>query len=365
MSRETLGYVKLEWTCPKCGSRNPGPEKTCLSCGAPQPEDVQFVQASAQELSQDESLRKMAEKGPDVHCPFCGTRNPADAPVCSQCGGDLKQGLKRETGRVIGAYTSAPAKEIPCPNCSAMNPETDRMCAQCGAPLRKEAELQKPAPAAAGVGQQRSGMLVFGLVAVGILLVVCIVAGLIYASSPRETEIGTVQSVGWQTRVAIEALNPVTRQDWQDQIPQDAQIEECVDRVYTTVIDEPGSGNYNKVCGTPYTLDTGSGVGQVVQDCEYEILEPYCEYSSLEWQVVDEAELSGSDMSPLFANPPLAENQRLGDQRADYVIIFSTGEGQYTYRPAGIEEFRRYVVGSEWSLLINSFGQIVAVEQPQ
>ena len=50
MAQESLGFVKLEWTCPKCGSRNPGPEKTCLGCGAPQPQDVKFEQAETQVL---------------------------------------------------------------------------------------------------------------------------------------------------------------------------------------------------------------------------------------------------------------------------------------------------------------------------
>lgn len=54
MSKETFGYLKLEWTCPRCGSRNPGPQKTCLSCGAPQPENVAFQLPEKQELLTDE-----------------------------------------------------------------------------------------------------------------------------------------------------------------------------------------------------------------------------------------------------------------------------------------------------------------------
>ncbi len=56
MPQETLGYVKLEWTCPKCRTRNPGTEKTCVSCGAPQPQEVQFEQAQGQQASHDENL---------------------------------------------------------------------------------------------------------------------------------------------------------------------------------------------------------------------------------------------------------------------------------------------------------------------
>jgi ribosomal protein L40E len=88
MSQEVLGYVKMEWVCPKCNSRNPGPQKTCIGCGAPQPPDVQFQQAEQQQLITDQAEIAQAQAGPDIHCPFCGTRNPAGAKTCSQCGGD-------------------------------------------------------------------------------------------------------------------------------------------------------------------------------------------------------------------------------------------------------------------------------------
>ena len=100
MPRESLGYVKLEWTCPNCGGRNPGPEKTCLSCGSPQPEDVQFEEAPDKELIQDEKELERAKAGPDIHCGFCGTRNPAGTLECSQCGADLVHGaILRRGGR--------------------------------------------------------------------------------------------------------------------------------------------------------------------------------------------------------------------------------------------------------------------------
>jgi hypothetical protein len=265
----------------------------------------------------------------------------------------------------VGAYAAGPVKHIECSNCHALNPETSHHCNQCGAPLRKDAGPSKPEPAVAGVGNQRSGILIYALVAGVVLLVICVIAGLILAASPKETKQGAVQSVGWQTSVAVEALQPVTRQDWQERIPAQAQVGNCVDRVYTTVSNVPAAGTYTKVCGTPYTIDSGSGVGQVVQDCEYEIYEPYCEYTTQEWQVVDQAQMSGSDLNPVFASPSLSEDQRLGEQRVEYVIVFSTGQGQYIYHPSNSEEFHKYLVGSVWSLKINSFGQIVGIEPAQ
>jgi len=42
MSQETVGYVQLEWTCKRCGSKNPGTQKTCANCGNPMSEQDQF-----------------------------------------------------------------------------------------------------------------------------------------------------------------------------------------------------------------------------------------------------------------------------------------------------------------------------------
>ncbi len=363
MTRETLGYVKLEWTCPKCNNRNPGLEKTCLSCGAPQPQDVQFVQAGQQELSQDETLKKTAQAGADIHCAFCGTRNPAEATICSQCGADLKSGTRREAGRVVGAFKAGPARQIACPSCGKMNPETTLKCAQCGAQLLL-IPTSEATPSSAITSFATSKL---ALIAGVVLVLLCIAAviSFVFLSAPHLSQKGFVEDVEWQTSVAVEELGPVSHAAWQDEIPQDSQLGSCTDKVRDTVDAEPGSGKYNKVCGTPYTVDTGSGVGQVVQDCQFEVLAPYCEYIAQEWQVIDEAKQSGSDLSPAFASPQLSSNQRLGSQNASYVIIFEADKGQYTYNVASPDEFHKFQIGSQWILKVNSFGNVVSVEPAQ
>ena len=54
MTKKSLGYVELEWICPNCDTKNPGPQKTCLSCGMPQPDDVKFEQRAQETLIEDE-----------------------------------------------------------------------------------------------------------------------------------------------------------------------------------------------------------------------------------------------------------------------------------------------------------------------
>jgi sarcosine oxidase delta subunit len=123
MARKKIGHVELQWTCPNCNGVNPGPEKHCGNCGAPQPDNVKFEQAERQELITDEEKIAQAEAGADIHCPYCGSRNSAGAEICHKCGGDLVAGVKRESGQVVGAYKTGPVSMIPCPHCGEENPK--------------------------------------------------------------------------------------------------------------------------------------------------------------------------------------------------------------------------------------------------
>lgn len=98
MARRVIGYIELHWTCPSCGNQNLGSHAYCMSCGSPQPKNVDFHQSSKQQLLTDAEKIRRAKAGADIHCGFCGTRNPAGAAACSQCGADLNQGAKRSTG---------------------------------------------------------------------------------------------------------------------------------------------------------------------------------------------------------------------------------------------------------------------------
>jgi hypothetical protein len=181
-------------------------------------------------------------------------------------------------------------------------------------------------------------------------------------SAPRESQNAQVQSVSWQTMVIIEALRPAKHSDWEQEIPQDAQIGQCRDEVHHTQAFQPAGQNFNKVCGTPYTVDKGSGFAEVVQDCQFEVLLPYCDYTAMEWQQIDQAIQNGNDLSPMWPDPQLVESQRLGGESAKFVVIFDTGKEQVTYNVNSLEEFQQFQLGSEWVLNINSFGQVVSIE---
>jgi ribosomal protein L40E len=357
MARKTLGYEELQWKCPNCEGINPGPEKTCGNCGAPQPEDVKFEQASRGELLQDEATKARAKAGPDIHCPYCGARNPGNAESCSQCGGDLVGGKQRESGRVLGAFKTGPAQNIPCPHCGTENPGTAKTCSQCGGSMHVRKEEPVEAATSPKIPEKkRPPVVLFVILAV----VCCAAAALIYFIFFRtESLTGTVEGVGWELSVDIEGLVPVEYNDWRDQIPSGAEVISC-DQEVRSIENEP-QPNSEEVCGTPYSVDTGSGVAEVVQDCEYHVYDDYCTYSVIEWAVVDTVSLTGNDFNPEWPDPELTTEQRLGQQTEQYLIYFDTHQGAYTYSTADYDYFQQFEIGSQWNLEVNAIGGVQSV----
>lgn len=363
MAKKTIGYSKLQWTCPNCEGVNPGPEKACGACGSPQPEDVQFEQAQNQELLTDNETKKKAKAGADMHCPYCDARNPAGSAECSQCGGDLSDSALRQSGRVLGAFSKTGAvTQITCPSCGADNVSTAQTCGECGSKLpraaREQQKFEATPTSSNGITKPRKRPI--GLI---IGFVILCIAAIIFAMLSMKTEAvaGVVQGAEWQRSVEIEAFGPVERQDWHDEIPSEAEIKSC-DLQVRKVQSEPAP-NAEEICGTPYSVDTGTGYSEVVQDCEYRVYEDYCTYTVMDWQQFDTATLSGNNFSPEWPNPALENNQRLGTQSESYAVIFGSDQGDSTYDTSDFNEFQQFTLGSTWQLNINTFGVVLSVER--
>lgn len=365
MARKTIGHVELEWTCPSCGGLNPGSAVFCMSCGSPQPEDVQFHQPAEAHLIEDQEEMAKAEAVPDRHCPYCDARNPGRAKFCQNCGGDLAEGAIRQSGRVLGAFRSEPAAPVVCPNCGTENPASRRSCQACGASLARD-----EAPKGAGEARAVTGpaatrkrplpVLLLG----GLGAVACIAAALFLFATLRTTDLtGRVQEISWERSIGIEALVPVTDSDWRSEIPNDEELGSCEQRFHHRQ-DEPVPGA-TEVCGTPYTLDEGTGYGEVVQDCYYEVYADYCEYTLEQWQEVDRVEVDGADLTPSWPTISLESGQREGDPRERYHVVFRSADETYDYIPTDVQEYARYTIGSEWILQVNALGGVVSVEAAQ
>lgn len=352
MPQESLGFVRMVWYCPNCQSKNPGNFRFCRGCGAAQPAGVQFQKDDQDILLTDAKEIEQARLGADVHCGYCGARNPANVKNCLACGADLATGIPRASGAVAGALQTGPVAMTVCPACGSPNPATALTCAKCGTSLRSSPPTPKSESARPASLPKWLPIAIIGLVVVCILLAVFLT---------RTTAlIGTVYATAWQRSIPILEIRGVDREGWKDEIPQDAVIGVCQER-QAGISDQP-TGRSEKVCGTPYTVDRGNGYSEVVQDCHYQVYEEYCNYTVQEWVVVDSTTASGTDLNPYWPQPGLTAGQRSGDGSEQYTITFSTDDGAMTYETSDAALYASAAPGSRWTLKVNTMGAIVSIE---
>ena len=348
MSRKSLGFVQLEWTCPNCGTRNPGPQKTCTNCGAPQPENVQFERAADEALVTQADSVEAARAGADYVCPYCGTRNRGDAKVCKQCGGDLVEAKRRASGAEL-AQNLGPA-EVTCTNCGTVNPVRNSNCLKCGAPLPRPSAAAALNAAAGGSGSASTPAKKTNwrlLAGIGAALAICCAAILFLFVLPSSSLQATVADVYWQTSVPVQEIHAVSHSDEAGSPPSDAYNVSC-------------HTESREVC-TERVVDQGNGYGEKVQDCHDESQE-YCSYTLDEWQTIQTYALDGHDYSPVYSQPSIAtSDQRLGAESVDYTVTFETQKGQKTYSPRNLNDFQQFTVGSTWTLKLNALGGVVSV----
>jgi hypothetical protein len=130
------------------------------------------------------------------------------------------------------------------------------------------------------------------------------------------------------------------------------------------VQDSPAPGA-EKVCGTSYVVDQGTGKGKVVQDCRYRIMEDYCKFTVQEWQAVSHATKKGTDLNPAWPDVRLASHQRAGDRSESYQVVFAEGDRTRIYSLRDAASLAHYPSGSRWLLKVNGLGAVTAVRRVQ
>jgi ribosomal protein L40E len=346
MARKTRGFVQLEWVCPNCSTRNPGPKESCTNCGAPQPENVQFERAVEEKLVTDADALAAAQAGADYICPYCGTRNSGTATACVQCGGDLVEAKRRAAGAELQANTGP--KEITCTNCGTANPATRSNCSKCGAPLpRTETAAQMTAASRASAAPRKKLSRWWLWAGLAAALLLC--AGFVgLFALPTAAVEATVTNVHWETSVPVQEMQAVHYSNESGSPPSGAYDVSCHEESHDVCQDR--------------VVDQGNGYGEVVQDCD-NVTEQYCSYTVDEWETIQTYSLEGSDYWPVYAQPSISSGQRLGDENVDLVVVFDTENGQKRYSPSGVDEFAQYTVGSGWMLQLNAVGGILDVER--
>jgi hypothetical protein len=260
----------------------------------------------------------------------------------------------------LGAQRTGPAPKINCPACGTPNEANAPKCVQCGASLAVPApEPIQPAQARPALAKPTSKLPIIIGVALALLVCGCFAAFLIL-SGQTEDVTGTVSRASWSRSITIEGLVPVAREAWRDQVPAESAVGTCTQRV-RSVQDQPAA-NAREVCGTPYVVDTGTGAGEIVQECQYEILEDFCEYTAYEWQEIDTETLEGTDLSPQWPALSLTTDEREGERAENYTITFNTENGQYSYTTGDQALFQQAQVGSRWTLEINTFNAVTGIK---
>jgi hypothetical protein len=185
----------------------------------------------------------------------------------------------------------------------------------------------------------------------------CVLAAFLFFHTEKYA--GTVESAQWQRIVPIEELRDVTRQDWEDEVPQGAKTLSC-DLKYRTRQDSPAA-NATEVCSTQL-VDKGNGAAEVVEDCSYEVYDNYCKYTAQEWQQVDKSSSQGNDLNPYWPQVNLGAGQREGERQATYTVQFQTDKGIKEYTTDDEKLFSQFQTGSTWTLEINPLGAIVSIQ---
>jgi hypothetical protein len=357
MAQKTSGYIELEWNCPNCGNKNAGMTKSCSACGSPQPQNVQFELGQKQELIKDAKKTAEAARGPDIYCPFCNTRNPAGSLTCLQCGGDMTEGIRRESGRVISGAPGNPGAAVTCSNCGTINPAGSSTCSACGASLTITRVPTQPAPTPAQSGAKNFAFRPWmALPVLGLLAMCCLLFGFLFF---RTTDVmGMVQDVHWQRTIGIEAQREVTREDWRDQLPGGAKGVSCQQK-YRRSQDTPVQGA-REVCSTQL-VDQGNGSAKVVESCTYEVYDDYCKYNALEWQQVDQGLAQGNDLNPYWPQINPGNGQREGARKENYTVNFQTKDGLKQFSTDDAALFAQLQPGTQWTLSVNTLGAIVKV----
>jgi ribosomal protein L40E len=336
-------FLRLIWTCPSCGARNPGNQRTCAQCGAPQPPDVEMELPAQAEVVTEASEIAAARRGADIHCAYCGARNPAGSSTCTQCGADLREGTARRAGREL---TPLAPSAHPCPACGHENPETARFCEQCGSPLSKQEPSPSPSSPAPAAARTKRKVIAWKWLLLGLLVMMACAGIFALLAIPVQQVEGTVSRVHWQTVVAVEQLKPVRHEEVAGNPPQNAYDVSCYDKT-------------EQVCHEKI-IDLGNGYAKVVQECEDQH-QQYCSYTVDEWVIAQKYRLEGDDLSPRYAQPSLSSQQRLGTTEILLRVYFNVPGGEKVYTAAE-HEFSQFQIGSRWRLQLNALGGVIAVE---
>ncbi len=385
MAQKIIGYREMTWTCPNCGTKNPGSARNCQSCGAAMGETTKFDSQNSAKVITDKKVVESAKKGPDIICAYCGNRNPAGTKDCTRCGASLSEGHNRQAGEQhTYEKPSENDKPIICPACGTENPSDSIKCKSCGSELSVAApdtNTVSQDPAGTGGTKGRSGCgkgCVFMLLIAVVFGIFYLFSGGLFRGTSTQNEAilpfdeesyaisdtvvnAVVIEQSWKSSVRIVGNMPTSASGWKRDMPSDATNVSCEDKVKETYNDAVDGAV--EVCGDIYTVDLGNGYEALAQDCVYQVYEPYCK-----WTVYTQ---SDAGVRTASGNGPTVEAPYVEPEYTSaesvtvtyYVALRDENGREYDFSPTSYTDYKSYNVGDEYTLELNSRGSVVSMEK--
>jgi len=369
-------YRKMAWTCPRCETENLGPVRTCEGCQAPQPADVKFHQTEGAQIVTDAKEIAAASKGPDVHCAYCGTRNPADADTCSQCGVGLAEATPRGPSK---SYHDDPANNQhvvvtmgSVDSSNRRNPSRDTSNYHLVSTRGWSDYIMEHLP--------QIGLILGGLMFC--FLLVWLIWMTFFNVKPETV---VIQGFSWTASQAVEKYDWVQKFDQSTEPPVGAryvvmhlettgyaQKDSCVNAgqkdVPTGREYKCGEGWENQENGYEKKVPTMCPETEKVQvtactkvdDLTKPTEVPLYDYQIQEWIFAYSRTNTGADQNPIWPKPELGVNQRYGSQSQQFIVDYvdknEVSHSETRWWMHDLPWFQSLIVGQRCVAKRNGFG---------
>jgi hypothetical protein len=345
--RHGEGTYQMLWDCRFCGTKKllGVTHRHCPNCGAAQDPEWRYFPAEADMVR----LEDHQYVGADKMCPACGQPNSAASTYCVACGADLATGEVVQTRGMRELGTGSAETD------TRRDVTKDKFDAEMS---RIQAEEQAQP---VFLGLQKTQLWVIG----GVLLLLVICAGIIFAVTYRKDAKGTVDKLTWSRTVEIETFTQVSDGDWRDSMPGDAYDRSC---------SEKRSGSERVAVGSHEECrDVDQGDGSMRRECrtvtDYEnrdVYDTWCDYRVDRWVETREVKSEGvgsSDPAPYWPDVTLSAGsgrfgqEREGKHHEDYAVhIRESGGKEYTCTFDDQAEWQRYTPGAAVTMKVDLTG---------
>ena len=81
----------------------------------------------------------------------------------------------------------------------------------------------------------------------------------------------------------------------------------------------------------------------------------------MQWIVVNTLVDDGYGTNAIWPSTNLSANQRFGNSSESYTITFTTSSDEFQYTTTDYSLFQQAILGSDWVIEVNGFGDITAI----